>query len=83
MLKNLLEKVQENGLAGRKKKKDKTDTVTGLRRKTREERVKWNQMTALRFQTGGDTSDITSLISLQGHKGRKTSDKEMTGKKTN
>ena len=34
-------------------KKDKTERVTGLGRKTREEIVKWNQMTALRFQTGG------------------------------
>ena len=42
--------VQENGQAGRKK--DKTGRVTGLGRRTREEIVKWNQMTALRFQTG-------------------------------
>ena len=34
--------------------KRKTERVTGLGRKTREEIVKWNQMTALRFQTGGD-----------------------------
>ena len=45
------ELVQENGPAGRKKKK--TEKVTGLGRRTREEIVKWNQMTALRFQTGG------------------------------
>ena len=32
--------------------KDKTERVTGLGRKTREEIVKWNQMTALRFQMG-------------------------------
>ena len=48
----MLEKVQENGPAGRRKKKDKTEKVIGLRRRTREEIVKWNQMTALRFQTG-------------------------------
>ena len=36
-----------------KKKEDKAERVTGLGRKTREEIVKWNQMTALRFQTGG------------------------------
>ena len=42
-------KVQENGPAGRKKK---TERVIGLGRKTKEEIVKWNQMTALRFQTG-------------------------------
>ena len=44
-------KVQENGPAGRKK--DKTERATGLGRKTRVEIVKWNQMTALRFQTRG------------------------------
>ena len=44
--------------AGKKKKKrrDKAERVTGLGRRTREEIVKWNQMTALRFQTGGKTS---------------------------
>ena len=35
-------------------KKDKTERVTGLGRKTREEIVKWNQMTGLRFHKGGD-----------------------------
>ena len=30
-----------------------TDKVTGQGRRTKEEIVKWNQMTALRFQTGG------------------------------
>ena len=33
--------------------KDKTERVTGLDRKTREEIAKWNKMTALKFQTGG------------------------------
>ena len=51
MLKNFLEKVQKNGPAGRKK--DETETVTGLGRRTGEEIAKWNQMTALRSQTGG------------------------------
>ena len=32
--------------------KEKTGRVTGLGRGTREEITKWNQMTALRFQTG-------------------------------
>ena len=41
----------ETGPAGRKK--DKTERVTGLGRGTRQEIVKWNQMTDLRFQTGG------------------------------
>ena len=35
------------------KKKDQTERVIGLDRRTRQETVKWNQMTALRFQTGG------------------------------
>ena len=34
--------------------KDKTERVTGLGRRIREEIAKWNQMTAPRFQTGGD-----------------------------
>ena len=34
-------------------KKDKKESVTRLGRRTTEEIVKWNQMTALRFQTGG------------------------------
>ena len=37
-----------------RKKKDKTERVTGLGRRTMEKIVKWNQMTAQRFQTGGD-----------------------------
>ena len=61
MLKNFLEKVQKNGPAGRKK--DETETVTGLGRTTREEIGKWNQMTALRFLTEGGTSDIRGLPS--------------------
>ena len=41
--------------AGKKeKKKKKRERVTGLKRRTRRETVKWNQMTALRFQMGGD-----------------------------
>ena len=35
-------------------KKENTGRVTGLGRRTREEIVKWNQMTPLRFQKGGD-----------------------------
>ena len=34
--------------------KDKIERVTGLGRRTREEIAKWNQMTAVRFLTGGD-----------------------------
>ena len=44
--------------------KDMTERVTGLGRRTREEIEKWNQMTALRFQTGGRHQ--TSLASLRG-----------------
>ena len=45
-------------------KKDKTEKVTRLGRRAREEIVKWNQMTALRFQTGGRHQ--TSPASLRG-----------------
>ena len=38
---------------GQQAENDKTERVTGLGRRTREELAKWNQMTALRFQTGG------------------------------
>ena len=43
---------------------DKTERVTGLGRRTREEIAKWNQTTALRFQTGGRHQ--TSPASLRG-----------------
>ena len=45
-------------------KKDKTERVTGLGRRTREGIIKWNQMTALRFQTGGRHQ--TAPASLRG-----------------
>ena len=49
----------ENGEWARSQKKDKTERVAGLGRRTREEIVKWNQTTALRFQAvGGGASDI-------------------------
>ena len=47
-----------------RKKKDKTEKAKGLGRKTREEIVKWNQKTALRFRTGGRHQ--TSPASLRG-----------------
>ena len=47
------------------KKKDKTERATGAARRTGEEIVKWNQMTALRFQTGGRHQ--TSPSSLGGY----------------
>ena len=70
--KNFREKVQENGPAGRKK--DKTERVIGLGRRTGEETVKWNQMTALRFQTGGRHQ--ISPASLRGLKRLKEKKKE-------
>ena len=45
-------------------KKDLKERVTGLGRRTREEIAKWNQMTALRFQTRGKHQ--TSPASLWG-----------------
>ena len=43
--------------------KDMTERITGLGRRTRAEIAKWNQITALRFQTGGETSDILGFPS--------------------
>ena len=50
-------------------KKHKTEEVIGLGRRTREEIVKWNQMSTLRFQAGGDIRhpwssfrDLNSII---------------------
>ena len=52
----------------RRQKKDKTGRVTGLGRRIREEIAKWNQMTALRFQTWGRHQ--TSPASLRGAPGK-------------
>ena len=49
---------------GQQAENDKTERVTGLGRRTRKEIAKWNQMTALRFQTGGRHQ--TSPASLRG-----------------
>ena len=49
---------------GQQAENDKTERVTGLGRITREEIAKWNQMTALIFQTGGRHQ--TSPASLRG-----------------
>ena len=46
ILKNFLEK--KVGRMGSRKKKDKTERAMGVGRRTREEIVKWNQMTTLR-----------------------------------
>ena len=53
----------------RQKKKDKTERVTGLGRRRSQDIVKWNQMTDLRFQTGGRHQ--TSPASLGGGEGDK------------
>ena len=47
----------------RRKKKDKTKRAMGVGRRTRDKTAKWNQMTALRFQTRGKMSDIPGLPS--------------------
>ena len=49
---------------GQQAQNDKTERVTGLGRRTSEEIAKWNQMTALRFQTG--ERHQTSPASLRG-----------------
>ena len=51
-------------LEERASRQKKTERVTGLGRRTRQETAKRNQMTALRFQTGGRHQ--TSPDSLQG-----------------
>ena len=51
MRKKILEKKVRR--KGQQAENDKTERVAGLGRRTREEIAKWNQMTALRFQTGG------------------------------
>ena len=38
---------------GQKQKREKTEGATGLSRITREQTEKWNQMTAVSFQTAG------------------------------
>ena len=61
-MKNFLEKVQKKGPAGRKRKDRRG---TGLGRRTREEIAKWNQMTALGFQTR--VRHPTSQPPFRGH----------------
>ena len=55
---------------GQQAENDKTERVNGLGRRTREEIAKWNQMTALRFQTGGRHQ--TSPASLRGSTTKRT-----------
>ena len=58
-MKNFLEKVQRKGPEA---ENDKTERVTGLSRRTREEIAKWNQMTALRSRQGGDIRNPRPLF---------------------
>ena len=60
-----IEEFSGKSLEERTSRQKKTERVTGLGRRTREEIAKWNQMTALRFQTGGRHQ--TSPPSLWGH----------------
>ena len=60
---------------GQQAENDKTERVTGLGRRTREEIAKWNQMTALRFQTGGRHQ--TSPASLRGQAGEESDEKDI------
>ena len=55
LLKKNIEKISGNksGEWASKQKKDNTEKAITVGRRTREEIVKQNQMTALRFQTGG------------------------------
>ena len=48
---------------GQQAEKDKTERVKGLGRRTREEIARWTQMTVLRFQTRGETSDLPGFSS--------------------
>ena len=56
-------------------KNDKTERVTGLGRKTREETVKWNQMTALSFQIGGRYQTSPASLPRLYQKTRRNPDK--------
>ena len=58
----MLEKRQKNGPVGREKRQDRQNN--GRRQKSRNQVVKWNQMTALRLQTG--RRHQTSPTSLRG-----------------
>ena len=48
---------------GQQAENDKTERVTGLGRRTREEIAKWNQMTSLEIPDRGEASDIPGLPS--------------------
>ena len=52
LMKNIKE-FSGKSLEERTSRQKKTERVMGLGRRTREEIAKWNQMTAMRLQTGG------------------------------
>ena len=51
---------------GQQAVKDKTERVTGLGRRSREEIAKWNQMTALRIQTEGRHQTSRASLGVGG-----------------
>ena len=60
---------QENGPVQKTKQnneEDKTEKATGVGRSTREETVKWNQMTVMRFQTGRGGGHLTTPTPFLG-----------------
>ena len=52
ILKIFLRKVRRMGQKAGKKKEDKIERAMAVGRRTREDILKWNQMTVLRIQTG-------------------------------
>ena len=65
-MKNVLEKKsKENGPVSRKRQ-DKTERAIAVGRRTREEKVKWNEMTALRFQTRGKHKRFPASLRGEG-----------------
>ena len=62
---------------GQQAEKDKIERVTGLGRRTREEIATWNQMTALRFKTGEETSERKKeKKNKEGKKEKKTKERK-------
>ena len=61
-----IEEFSRKSLEERASRQKTIERVTGLGRRTREEIAKWNQMTALRFQTGGGGRHQTAPASLRG-----------------
>ena len=53
---------KKSGKWAHRQKKEKTERAIGVGRKTREEILKWNQMTVLRFQTGGRQQTFSASL---------------------